>query len=94
MIDLVDAVANRATAARGLGDPNADRGAVEIHLFAVERDVVIGQQQYVSNMHVVQLIDRIGQVRQLISPRVMIEMPDVGHEPGAVNARRYPTRPR
>jgi hypothetical protein len=40
--DLVDTVADRAAAASGLGDPNADRGAVRIHLFAVERDMTIG----------------------------------------------------
>src|SRR6478672_7992287 len=73
MVDLIDAVANCAAAARGLGDTNADRGAVEVDLFAVERNMVIGEQQHVAETHVMQLRDRLGQVRQLGSPCVVIE---------------------
>jgi hypothetical protein len=80
MVDLVDAVADRAATTRGLGDPNADRGAVQIHLFAIERDVAIGKQQHIADTHAVEPRHRLGEIRQFRGPGVVVEVPDIGYE--------------
>ena len=92
VIDLVGAIADRAAPASGLGDPNADRGAVQIHLFAIERDVVIGKQQHVADTHAVQPRHRLGEIRQFRRPGVVLNVPDIGYEPGTIDSRRDPAR--
>jgi hypothetical protein len=92
VVDLVDTVADRAAAASGLGDPNADRGAVQIHLFAIERDVAIGEQQYIADTHAVEPRYRLGKIRQFRGPGVVVEVPDIGYESGTIDSRRDPER--
>jgi hypothetical protein len=92
MVDLVDAVADRAAAASGLGYPNADRGAVQIHLFAIERDVAIGKPQHIADTHAVEPRYRLGEIRQFRGPGVVVEVPDIGYEPGTIDPCRDPPR--
>ena len=90
MIDLVDGVADRAATAGGLGNPNADRGPVEVHLLAIEGDVMIGQQQNIADAHAVEPRHPLGEIRKFRGPGVVVEVPGVGYEAGAIDPGRHP----